>query len=49
MENPYLDAIALFGMVVAAAIPYGIVFRIGQLIVDMFMGMAFGGKIKLDI
>lgn len=40
------DAISLFTEVVQAAIPYGITFALGQLIVNTFMGMAFGGRIS---
>ena len=42
-----LVAIELFTMVVEAAIPFAIVFAVGQRLVDMFLGMAFGGYIKL--
>lgn len=45
----YTDAIVLFGLVVAAAIPYGIVFRIGEVIIDLFFNMAFNGKVKIDL
>lgn len=40
------EAIELFVMIVEAAIPYGITFALGQLIVNSFMKMAFGGKIE---
>lgn len=40
------DAIDLFSMVVQSAIPYGVAFALGQLIVDTFMRMAFGGKVE---
>lgn len=40
------DAIDLFAMVVQGAIPYGVAFAIGQLVVDTFMRMAFGGKVE---
>lgn len=40
------DAIDLFTMVVQGAIPYGVAFALGQLIVDTFMRMAFGGKVE---
>lgn len=40
------DAINLFVEVVKGAIPYGITFALGQLIVNTFMGMAFGGRIS---
>lgn len=39
------DAISLFTSIVTAAIPYGVVFGLGQIIVNTFMNMAFGGKI----
>lgn len=39
-------AIDLFATIVTAAIPYGITFALGQLIVNSFMKMAFGGKIE---
>ena len=40
------EAINLFAMIVQSAIPYGITFALGQLIVNSFMKMAFGGKIE---
>lgn len=40
------DAINLFAQIVEAAIPYGVTFAMGQLIVNSFMKMAFGGKIE---
>lgn len=40
------DAINLFTQIVEAAIPYGITFAMGQLIVNSFMKMAFGGRIE---
>lgn len=40
-------AIDLFAQVVALAMPYAIVFAIGQRIVTLFLGMAFGGYVKL--
>lgn len=40
------EAIKLFALIVEGAIPYGIVFALGQLIVNTFMGMAFGGRIN---
>lgn len=42
------DAIALFTQIVVAAIPYGVTFALGQLVVNTFMNMAFGGKIKFN-
>lgn len=41
------EAIELFTMVVQEAIPYAIVFAIGQRIVTTFLGMAFKGEIRL--
>lgn len=40
------EAIELFRMVVEAAIPYGVAFSLGQLIVNSFMKMAFRGYIE---
>lgn len=40
------DAINLFTEVVRGAIPYGVAFALGQLVVNTFMKMAFGGKIE---
>lgn len=40
------EAIKLFALIVEAAIPYGVTFALGQLIVNSFMMMAFGGKIE---
>lgn len=40
------DAINLFSMIVESAIPYAITFALGQLIVNSFLKMAFGGKIE---
>lgn len=40
------EAINLFAMIVESAIPYGVTFALGQLIVNSFMKMAFGGKIE---
>lgn len=42
------DAIALFTQIVIAAIPYGVTFALGQMIVNTFMSMAFGGRIKFN-
>lgn len=41
-----LEAISLFTLIVESAIPYGIAFALGQLIVNSFMKMAFGGKVE---
>lgn len=43
-----MTPIELFTAVVQEAIPYGVVFAVGQLIVNTFMNMAFGGKIKFQ-
>ena len=40
------EAINLFTMIVEAAIPFGITFAVGQLIVNCFMKMAFGGRVE---
>ena len=40
------EAIKLFAMIVEAAIPFGVTFALGQLIVNSFMKMAFGGKVE---
>lgn len=42
-----LVAIELFAQVVSAAIPYAIVFALGQRIVSLFLGMAFRGDVRL--
>lgn len=42
-----LVAIDLFAQVVAEAMPYAVVFAVGQRIVDLFLGMAFRGSVKL--
>lgn len=42
------DAIQLFTAIVVEAIPYGVAFALGQMIVNTFMSMAFGGKIKFN-
>lgn len=41
-----LEAINLFAMIVESAIPYAVTFAMGQLIVNSFMKMAFGGKVE---
>lgn len=41
-----IEAIQLFGMVVKEAIPFGVAFALGQMIVNTFMRMAFGGRIS---
>ena len=40
------EAINLFAQIVVVAIPYGVTFALGQMIVNSFMKMAFGGKIE---
>ena len=42
-----LVAIELFAEIVGAAMPFAIVFAVGQRAVNTFLGMAFGGYIKL--
>lgn len=44
-----IDAIALYAEVVRAAIPYGVAFAVGNLIVNTFLRMAFGGKLSIGI
>ena len=41
------NAIDLFAMIVEAAIPYAVVFALGQRLVNMFLGMAFRGSIDI--
>lgn len=41
-----VDAIALFTLIVEAAIPYGVAFSLGQMIVNSFMKMAFRGYVE---
>lgn len=40
------DAIDLFAQIVTAAIPYGVTFALGDLIVCSFMKMAFKGRVE---
>lgn len=42
-----LVAIELFAELVREAMPYAIVFALGQRMVTLFLGMAFGGHVKL--
>lgn len=42
-----LVAIDLFADVVREAIPFAIVFAVGQRLVSLFLGMAFGGYVKI--
>ncbi len=42
------EAIELFNQIVVAAIPYGLAFALGQMVINTFMNMAFGGKIKFN-
>lgn len=42
-----LVAIELYAQIVALAMPYAIVFALGQRMVDTFLGMAFRGHVKL--
>ena len=41
------EALYLFVMMVEAAIPYAVVFALGQRLVMMMMGMSFKGRIDL--
>lgn len=41
------EAINLFSEVVVAAMPYAVVFAVGQRLVTLFLGMAFKGTIEL--
>ncbi|MDO4279632.1 MAG: hypothetical protein Q4C69_12460 [Lachnoclostridium edouardi] len=41
------NAIDLFAQVVEAAIPYAVVFALGQRLVTMFLSMAFKGRVEL--
>lgn len=43
------DAINLYAQIVSGAIPYGIAFALGDMIVCTFMRMAFGGRISFGI
>lgn len=45
--NDFQNAIDLFAAVVAPAIPYAVVFALGQRLVSLFLGMAFRGRIEL--
>lgn len=40
------DAINLFTQIVMGAIPYGMSFALGNIVVNTFMRMAFGGRIE---
>lgn len=40
------NCVALFAQIVEGALPFAIVFALGTKIVDTFMSMAFGGRIK---
>lgn len=40
-------AIDLFAEVVALAMPYAVVFAIGQRVVTLFLGMAFKGEVRI--
>lgn len=42
-----LVAIELFAEVVREAMPYAVVFAVGQRLVSLFLGMAFGGYVKI--
>lgn len=40
-------AIGLFSDVIREAMPYAIVFALGQRVVTLFLGMAFRGDVRL--
>lgn len=40
------DAINLYTEIVVGAIPYGMAFALGNIVVGTFMRMAFGGRIE---
>ena len=40
-------AIDLFADVVGLAMPYAVVFAIGQRVVQLFLGMAFKGDVRI--
>lgn len=40
------EAILLFSEIVKVAIPYGVAFAVGQMIVNSFMKMAFKGRVE---
>ena len=42
-----LVAIDLFADVVREAMPFASVFAVGQRLVSLFLGMAFGGYVKI--
>lgn len=41
-----VEALELFVMIVQSAIPYAVVFALGNIVVRTFMRMAFGGKVE---
>ncbi|GLC83073.1 hypothetical protein [Lacrimispora brassicae] len=41
------NAIDLFADVVKLAMPYAVVFAIGQRVVTLFLGMAFKGEVRI--
>ena len=45
-DDSLSDAINLFTQIVMGAIPYGMVFALGHIVVNTFMRMAFGGRIE---
>lgn len=42
-----VEAITLYTQIVEIAIPIAITFEVGNLIVNTFMRMAFGGKVEI--
>lgn len=41
------EAVVLFAQVVEAAIPYAVVFALGQRLVSLFLSMGFKGRVEL--
>lgn len=42
-----LIAIELFASVIGEAMPYAVVFAVGQRLVNMFLSAAFGGHLRI--
>ena len=40
------NCVSLFADVIKAALPFAVVFAFGTKIVDTFLSMAFGGRVK---
>ncbi len=45
--NEFQNAIDLFAAIITPAIPYAVVFALGQRLVTMFLGMAFKGRVEI--